>query len=195
MDIRFSNLAGAHTNNQYDDPNKTPQRAITIWFDDDEIADALKRNDFLVGRAEDSYHKDEKGDPLGERYFIKFVAYLEKVWNADHTEVIGRRLRRTLNPRTGKEEVSPKIVIKSFGKAVVQEIDGFANVDHSYINRIDISFRRYKYDQRRPSIAAINEFWCELDDTAGGRNDFYDDYLEQKWADLPDSDEVEVPFS
>ena len=179
MDIKFSNLAGAHTNSPYDDPNKTPQRAITIWFDDDEIADALKRNDFLVGRAEDRYHKDEKGDPLGERYFIKFVAYA----------------KMRVNPRTGKEEQEPKIVTKTSLQTTRQLAAGFGVVDTAYISNMDISFRGYKYDPKRPCVAAINELWCELDETAGGRNDFDDDYLEQKWADVPDSDEVEVPFS
>ena len=73
-DIKFSNLAGAHTNSPYDDPNKDPQRAITIWFDDEEIAEALMANDFLIGRGNDAYHKNEAGEPFGERFFIKFVS-------------------------------------------------------------------------------------------------------------------------
>lgn len=177
-DIKFSNLAGAHTNSQYDDPNKDPQRAITIWIDDDAIADALKANDFLVGRAEDRYHKDENGDPLGERWFIKFVAYP----------------KMRMNPRTGKEEQQPKIVTKTSQVTVRQLADGFGNVDTAYIETMDIAFRQYKYDARKPCVAAINELWAILDETAGGRNDFDDDFLEQKWADVPDTDEGEVPF-
>lgn len=172
-DIKFSNLAGRHTNSKYDDPNKDPQRAITIWFDDDDIADQLRSNDFLVGRAEDNYHKDEHGDPLGERYFIKFVAYP----------------KMRANPRTGKEEQIPKIVTKSSLASVRQLAEGFGIVDTAYILSMDISFRGYKYDDRKPCVAAINELWAELDETAGGRNDFDDDYLEQKWADVPFSDE------
>ena len=177
-DIKFSNLAGRHTNSEYDDPDKDPQKAITIWIDDDGIAEALKANDFLVGRAEDHYHKDENGDLLGERWFIKFVAY-PKV---------------RFNPRTGKEELSPKIVTKSSQATVKQLVEGFGIVDTAYIDTMDISFRQYKYNPKKPCVAAINELWAYIDETAGGRNDYDDDYLEQKWADVPLSDDEEVPF-
>lgn len=172
-DIKFSNLAGVHTNSPYDDPAKMPQRAITIWFDDDEIADQLKANDFLVGRGADTYHKNEMGEPIGERYFIKFVAYA----------------KMRVNPRTGREEQEPKIMTKTSMQTTRLLADGFGVVDTAYINSIDISFRKFKYDPKRPCVAAINELWCELDETADGRNDFEDDYLEQKWANVPDSDE------
>lgn len=177
-DVKFSNLAGRHTGSRYDDPNKDPQRAITIWFDDEAIAKDLTENDFLVGRAEDNYHKDEHGDPLGERFFIKFVAYP----------------KMRINPRTGREEQVPKIVIRNSMGSVRQLADGFGNVDTAYISTMDISFRGFKYDPKKPCVAAINELYCDLDETAGGRNDYEDDYLEQKWADLPDTDEADVPF-
>lgn len=177
-DIKFSNLAGVHTNSSYDNPNKDPQRSITIWFDDEEIADVLIANDFLVGRKIDTYHKNAAGEPLGERFFIKFVAYVKK----------------RVNPRTGKEEQEPKIVTKTSMQTTRLLPEGFGVVDTAYINLMDISFRRYKYDPNRPCVAAINELWCKLDETADGRNDFEDDYLEQKWADIPDTDEGEVPF-
>ena len=177
-DIKFSNLAGLHTNSQYDDPDKDPQRAITIWIDDEEIAQALMDNDFLVGRGEDLYHKDENGNPLGDRFFMKFVAYA----------------KMRMNPRTGKEEQVPKVVIKSSLATVRQLADGFGNVDTSFIEKMDIGFRQYKYNPNRPCVAAINELWCKLDESAGGRNDFDDDALEQKWADVPDTDD-EVPFN
>lgn len=172
-DIKFSNLAGVHTNSTYDNPDKIPQRAITIWFDDDEIADQLKANDFLVGRGNDTYHKNELGEPIGERYFIKFVAYP----------------KMRVNPRTGREEQQPKIMTKTSMQTTRLLADGFGVVDTAYINSIDVSFRNYKYDPKRPCVAAINELWCEIDETADGRNDFEDDYLEQKWANVPDSDE------
>ena len=179
-DIKFSNLGGVHTNSPFDDPSKDPQRAITIWFDDDDIAKGLRDNDFLVGRAEDKYHKDpETKEPLGERYFIKFVAYP----------------KMRMNPRTGKEEQMPKIVTKTSAQTTRQLAEGFGNVDTAYIDTIDISFRQYKYDPKRPCVAAINELWCILDETADGRNDFEDDYLEQKYADIPMTDEDEVPFA
>lgn len=177
-DIKFSNLAGAHFNSPYDDPNKPPQHAITIWVDDPEIAEALKANDFLVGQAEDNYHKGEDNLPLGMRFFIKFVAYP----------------KMKMNPRTGKVEPTPKVVIKSSMRTEQQDLDGFENVDKSFISSMDISFRQFKYDPKRPCVAAINELWCELDPTANGRDDFDDDYLEQKWADVPLSDDGEVPF-
>lgn len=172
MDIKFSNLAGAHTDSPYDDPDREPQRAITIWFDDDEIAEGLKENDFLVGRATDTYHK-VNGQPIGDRYFIKFVAYA----------------KTRMNPRTGILEQQPKIMLKSPTATKRLFADEFTNIDTAYIQTIDIAFRQYKYNPNKPCVAAINELWCILDPTADGRNDFDDDILEQKWADVPLSDE------
>ena len=173
-DIKFSNLAGRHTGGEFDDPDKDPQRSIVIWFDDDEMAKALQDADFLVGRAKDTWHKNSDGQPINvERYFIKFVAYP----------------KLSLNPRTGREELSPKIVTitPDIKKTLTRE--EFGNVDASYLGNIDISFRAYKYKPNRPAVAAINQLWCEIDTTAGGRNDFEDDALEQKYADIPFTDE------
>lgn len=187
-DIKFSNLAGAHTNSRYDDPNKDPQRAITIWFDEDDIAKGLKENNFLVGRAVDNYHKDKSGNPLGERYFIKFVAYIDMMRD-DKGVSHGKRLYRRFNRHTGKEEVSPKIVVKTDEKTEILEPDEFYTVDVAHIDTMDIRFRGFEYDSHKPFVAAINELWWKPDVSAGGRNDFEDDALEQKWANVPLSDE------
>ena len=188
-DIKFSNLAGAHTNSKFDDPSKDPQRAITIWFDDEEIADALQKNDFLVGRGVDTYHKDTSGQPLGERYFIKFVAYVEKILDPATGQTVDFRLKVRVNPRTGKEEYSPKIMLNTDHGPQLLKPSDFITVDKSFIDRMDIGFRQYKYDMHKPCTAVINELWFSLDPTSGGRDDYEDDYLEQKWAGVPLSDD------
>ena len=189
-DIKFSNLAGAHTRSIYDDPNKDPQRAITIYFDEDDIAKGLRENDFLVGRAEDKYHKNKDGSLMfeGERYFIKFVCYVDKVVD-ENGRTVGARLKSYINRRTGKEEPSPKIMMQTDNGPELLQPDQFVLVDTAHIKNIDIGFRPYKYDPKKPCTAVINELWFSLDETAGGRNDFEDDYLEQKWAGVPLSDD------
>ena len=180
MDIKFCNLAGAHTNSPYDDPDKEPQHCITIWIDDEEIAKQLIDEDFLVGKQVDNYHANpETGEkPYGERWFIKFVAYP----------------KMKMNPRTGVEEQEPKVMLKSPAKIERLMEDQFKNIDMAYIEKIDIAFRKWKWNANKPAAAPINELWCELDATAGGRNDFDDDSLEQKWTGLPETDEEDLPF-
>lgn len=185
-DIKFSNLAGAHTNSQYDDPNRDPQRAITIWFDDDVIADGLQENDFLVGRAADTYHKDKNKQPLGDRYFIKFIAYVDKIVDKNGNATFA--LKKRVN-RDGREIITPKIMAVTDNGAKMLEPDSFSEVDTNYISNIDISFRGWKYDLHKPCAAVINELWFTPDATAGGRNDYDDDSLEQKYAGVPLSDE------
>lgn len=190
-DVKFSNLAGAHTKSIYDDPNKDPQRAITIWFDEDDIADGLRQNDFLVGKALDKFHKNKDGSLMfeDERYFIKFVAYVEKIVDPSTGKTVGAKLKSYVNRRTGKEEPSPKIMLQTDNGPKLLQPDEFNLVDASHIQSIDIGFRQYKYDPHKPCTAVINELWFSLDPTADGRNDYEDDYLEQKWAGVPLSDE------
>ena len=88
-----------------------------------------------------------------------------------------------------REEQEPQIVTKTSMQTTRQLEEGFGVVDTAYISAMDIVFRKYKYDPKKPGVAAINKLWAEIDETAGGRNDFEDDYLEQKWADIPDFDE------
>ena len=189
-DIKFSNLAGQHTNSVYDDPNKDPQRALTVWFDQDDIAEGLRENDFLVGRAEDKWHKNKDGSRMfeDERYFIKFIAYVDKVVDGEG-RTVGARLKVRVNRRTGKEEFSPKIMMQTENGPKLLQPDEFCLVDLSYIKTMDIAFRPFKYNDHKPSAAVINELWFSLDESAGGRNDFEDDHLEQKWAGVPLSDE------
>lgn len=189
-DIKFSNLAGVHTKSIYDDPNKDPQRAITIYFDQDDIAKALTENDFLVGKAEDKYHKNKDGSIMfeGERYFIKFIAYVDKITD-EMGRTVGAKLKCRVNRRTGKEEFSPKIMMQTENGPKMLQPDEFCLVDTSFIKTIDIAFHQFKYNDHKPCAAVINELWFSLDESAGGRNDFEDDHLEQKWAGVPLSDE------
>lgn len=189
-DIKFSNLAGVHTKSIYDDPSKDPQRAITIWFDQDDIAEGLRENDFLVGKALDKFHKNKDGSIMfeDERYFIKFIAYVDKVVDPETGNVVPK-LKTYINRRTGKEEVSPKIMMRTESGTSLLQPDEFNLVDTCHIDSIDLGFRQYKYDPHKPCAAVIVELWFSLDSTAGGRNDFDDDHFEQKWAGVPLSDE------
>ena len=189
-DIKFSNLAGVHTKSIFDDPDKDPQRAITIWFDDPEIAEGLQANDFLVGRGEDKWHKNDDGSRMfeEERFFIKLICYVDKVVD-EAGRTVGAKLKVRVNRRTGKEEYSPRIMMQTGSGPKLLQPDEYILVDTAHIKNIDIGFRQYKYNPHKPCAAVINEFWFSLDETADGRNDFDDDHLEQKWAGVPLSDD------
>ena len=167
-DIKFSNLAARPTKSAYYDPER-PQHVFVIWLDND-TADALVDAGFNVNQADDSYNQ------LGMRPFIQFKAY--------------PKLKP--NPITAKEEQQPKVILKTGGNTIRVTEKSFGLVDSAMVNNIDISFHAYKYDEHRPPVATLDGLWCIADDTAGGRNDYFDDtygYSE------PDFEPDEVPFN
>lgn len=173
-DIRFANLAGRLTGSRYDDPNK-PKHEYVVWIDDPKILDKFREMNVTIS---------EKVDPETEesRFSVRFKAYP----------------RMSRNPRTGKEEQRPKVMLKTGDTAVRLDKDSFGLVDSSYIQAVHIRFHLYQYDERKPdTIAAIDELWCVVDEHAGFVDDTYLDekmgYYEEDHA--PGEDEEDVPFN
>lgn len=171
-DIRFANLGGRLTGSKYDDPNK-PKHEYVVWIDDPAILERFKEMNVTI-----SERIDEETDE--SRYSVRFKAYP----------------KMTTNRMTGKSEQRPKVLLKSGDNAVRLEADSFGLVDSAYVKDVYIRFHLYQYDDRKPDcIAAIDELWCIVDETAG----FVDDsYLEEKLGFFEEDsapDDEEVPFA
>lgn len=167
IDIKYSNLGARPTKSIYYDPER-PQHVFVIWLDKD-VADELAGCGFNVSETEDAYNQ------LGLRPFIQFKAY--------------PKVRP--NPISAKEEQHPKVILKTGSNTIRISEKSFGLIDSAMIRNVDISFHSWKYDDHRPPVAALDGLWCEADESAGGRNDYFDvDYGYSE----PDFEPDEVPF-
>lgn len=166
-DIKYTNLAGRPVNSIYYDPDR-PQHVVVIWLDP-AVADQLTEYGFKISEAEDTFND------MGVRPFMQLKAYP----------------KMRVNPMTAKEEQVPKVILKTSGNAIRLKAESFALVDISRIHSTDISFHSWVYDEHRPPVAVLDGLWCTADDTAGGRNDYFD---EDYGYEEPDFKPEEVPF-
>ena len=150
QDIKYSNLAARPTKSIYYDPEK-PQHVYVIWLTTD-VADQMVANGFNVNQGEDSYND------LGVRPYIQFKAY--------------PKIR--INRMNGNEEQAPKVIIKTSGNPIRLTEKSFGLVDSSQIANADISFHSWVYDEHRPPVAVLDGLWCTVDESSGGRNDYFD---------------------
>ena len=172
IDIKFSNLAGRHTNSQYSDPNK-PQHVFVVWIDDKEIVQQLKDIGFNIREDDDTYND------LGTRSYLQFKAYP----------------KMKANRITGEEEQTPKVVMITSKSSRRLSKEEFGLVDGAHVEKIDIAFHAWEYEKGKSPVAALDELWCTVDESAGGQND--DNYFEEKYGHLKDyepENEAEIPF-
>ena len=167
-DIKYTNLAARPTKSIYYDPER-PQHVFVIWLDQD-VADQLVTAGFKVSQVEDTFND------MGVRPFIQLKAYP----------------KMRVNPATAKEEQAPKVILKTSGNAIKLKKESFGLVDSARINSADISFHSWFYDEHRPPVAVLDGLWCTADETAGGRNDYFD---EDYGYEEPDFVADEVPFA
>lgn len=170
-DIKYRNLAGRATNSKYSDPSN-PQHVFVVWIDDEEIVEALKEVGFNVREDEDTFND------LGMRHYLQFKAYP----------------KMRMNRVTGQDEQVPKVVMITGGTNRQLMKSEFGFVDGAHVEKIDIAFHDYEYEKGK-HVAALDQLWCSVDETAGGQNDTY---FEEKYGHLrdlePDEEEGEVPF-
>lgn len=166
-DIRYANLAGRMTNSPYDDPNK-PKHVYVLWVEDDDILERLRENHVRISEKED------RDDPKIMRHSVTFKCYPKK----------------RVNRFTGKEEQTPKIMMRTTSNTVRLDEGAFGLIDAAHIDTVDIKFRFWKYDQRKPDcVAVIEELWATVDEGAG---EVDESYLDEKYG---YSEEPEVPFN
>ena len=168
-DIWVSNLAGRLTNSPYDDPNN-PKHVLVLWIEDEEIREKLRELGVRVNEREDKEHPEIK------RYSATFKAYP----------------KMRVNRITGKEEQTPKVMLRTTVKTVRLEAASFGLVDAAHLESIDIKFRLWQYDQRKPDrVAVIEEIWATVDE---GAHEPDESYLEDKYGYSDGSGEEELPF-
>lgn len=166
-DVRFTNMAARPTGSQWEDPNNI-KHAYVVNIHDKEIADALADYGFNV--------KERVKSDTGEfdAFTLEFRAYP------------GIRV----NAKTGKEEVWPKVMLKSVSSDSYKRLDipEFSEVDSVNIESANIRFHLYHNKRYNRNIAVIDELWVQLKANAGRPDeDYYESMLNPSYND-------EVPF-
>lgn len=169
-DIRFANLAGRMTGSPYDDP-KNPKHVYVLWVDDPEIVQVLREQHVNVTE------KPDVDDPKIIRHSVQLKAYP----------------KMRVNRNTGKEEQSPKVMLRTTQNTVRLEAASFGLVDSAHVESVDIRLHTWQYDQRKPDrVAVIDELWLTVDEGAGEADE---SYLDEKYGySEPVPGEDEVPF-
>ena len=161
-EIKFSNLGAKEING-----NENPDHVYVLWINDQDLLEYLRNENAIVKEIPNI------NDPNIVRYTCQFKAY--------------PKIR--FNPRTGKDEVYPKVVLKDGNVSKRLTIEEFSAADGFYISEAFMRFHIYESDYRGTHyIPVIDELWCVTDPSVskGGSDD---DYLAAKLG----ADD-EVPF-
>ncbi len=163
-DVRFANLAGRMTGSIYDDPQR-PQHVYVVWIDED-LVDIFKGLGIKVKEKE-----DEETGKLS--YSVQFKAYP----------------KMRLNRKNGKEEQTPKVMLRTTENTVRLEAGSFGVADAAHVGSVDIRFHPWQWDERRPDcVAVIDELWITVDEGAGEADE---SYLDEKYG----YEDEPLPFS
>ena len=192
-DIRFANLAGRPTGSEYDDPER-PKHVYVLWLEEDIVQAFLDMNVRVkemteLERVMNGRNEERKDEVMGNKALQKELAEIVR-----YAVQFKAYPKMRFNRRTGKEEQVPMAVLKTNDSMVRLTADKFGLIDSAHVENVDIRFHLYQYNDKKPDcVAAIDEIWVTVDESAGLVDD---SYLAEKYGYSDDEDvtEEEIPF-
>lgn len=183
QDFKFRNLAGRPSPKNPNGGNHT----VTVWIDDPDILAALKAKGIYIGQS-DYEERDENGNPTGNviesRHYVNLKAYPKMI----------------TNKYDGKQEPSPKVMLKNSGRTQQLDIDSLGIADG--VRVIDVRIRIRIWDRKASNpidnnVPVIQEYWVYVDENVGNfeEDDDYDDYLSGIGGAAGAEEDFEVPFN
>lgn len=151
-DVRFANVGGRLTGSQWEDPNN-PKHSYVVNIHDKAIADELAGRGFNVKERVDA----QTGE--FETFTLEFRVY--------------PGVRQSF--KTGKDEVQPKVMLKSTTgtKYTRLDIPAFGEADSVHVQEANIRFHLYHNKRFNRNIAVIDELWVHLGQDAGTPDEDY----------------------